>query len=104
MVNDISLTKIIISYRLTKSVIGEHWTGISGKLRKAHVAPIVVISTPEREVETPSSHPTTTIDPVSEVEPTTTRTQLPNKHSKQWYRKERRPSIVNRNFRKIFGK
>ena len=41
--------------------------GISGKLRKTYVAPIVIISTPESEVETPSGTTSTSIDPVIQV-------------------------------------
>ena len=82
--------------------------GISDKLRKTHIAPIVIISTPESEVETPSSITSTTIDPVIQVKhPATTHptdNAPPNKHSKHQDKKERRPSIVKRNIRKIFRK
>ena len=64
--------------------------GISSKGRISHVAPIVIISIPVVEVKPPPISPTT-IDP-------------PYKHYIHETKKERRPSIVKRNFRKIFGK
>jgi hypothetical protein len=81
---------------------------ISDKLRKTHIAPIVIISTPVNKVETPPSI-TTITDPVLDVKPTTTTTHptdndLPNKHFKHQDKQQRRPGIVERNFRKIFGK
>ena len=62
--------------------------GISSKIRAAHIAPIVIISSPCVEVPPISPGP---IDP-------------PYKHYIHNTKKERRPSIVKRNFRKIFGK
>ena len=64
--------------------------GISSAGRKTHIAPIVIISTPVVEARPPSTTPTN-IDP-------------PYKHYIHHTKKERRPSIVRRNFRKIFGK
>jgi hypothetical protein len=72
--------------------------GIFGVIRMAQGAPIVIISIPEREAETSPSNPTSTTDPVLEVEPTTPRTppdtDLLNKHLKQQHWKERKPSNV----------
>ena len=62
--------------------------GISSKIRAAHIAPIVIISSPCVEVPPISPGP---IDP-------------PYKHYIHNTKKEKRPSIVKRNFRKIFGK
>ena len=64
--------------------------GISSKGKITHVAPIVIISIPVIEVKPPPISPTD-IDP-------------PYKHYIHETKKERRPSIVRRNFRKIFGK
>lgn len=64
--------------------------GISSKGKITHVAPIVIISIPVIEVKPPPISPTT-IDP-------------PYKHYIHETKKERRPSIVRRNFRKLFGK
>jgi len=63
---------------------------LPGKSRIVHVAPIVIVTTPVLEVKPPPIMPTS-IDP-------------PYQHYIHEVKKERRPSIVRRNFRKIFGK
>jgi len=60
------------------------------KGRIVHVAPIVIVTTPIIDVRPPPITPTS-IDP-------------PYQHYIHEVKKERRPSIVRRNFRKIFGK
>ena len=64
--------------------------GVPSRGRITHLAPIVIISTPVSEVK-PHPSPPISIDP-------------PYRHYIHNTKKERRPSIVKRNFRKLFGK
>jgi len=76
----------------------------SDRKSPVHIAPIVIISTPESD-ETPIPDPVSslTISPENKPAPsppTSTDLNQDIHHNK----KDRRPSIVKRNFRKIFGK
>ena len=76
----------------------------SDRKSPVHIAPIVIISTPESD-ETPIPDPVSslTISPEKKPAPSPPASTDLNQdihHNK----KDRRPSIVKRNFRKIFGK
>ena len=79
--------------------------GTSGKRKNVHIAPIVIVATPVIE-ENPTSISVNQIDPVSEKKSATNPNSpdLPYNHYIHQNKKERRPSIVKRNFKKIFGK